>query len=89
MVLHQVILGESTGYSFLINCRWAESMSEQLINQQNKDFDPIPFPYRFLDSIFLDVISDAKNNGPEIFIFSLKNLSKDVSDFLSERKSIF
>ena len=51
-----------TGYSFLINCRWAESMSEQLINQQNKDFDPIPFPYRFLDSIFLDVISDARNN---------------------------
>ena len=42
-------------------------MSEQLINQQNKDFDPIPFPYRFLDSIFLDVISDVKNNGPEIF----------------------
>ena len=80
----------STGYSFLINCRWAESMSEQLINQQNKDFDPIPFPYRFLDSIFLDVISDARNNGPEIFyLFFEKNLSKDVSDFLSERKSIF
>ena len=80
----------STGYSFLINCRWAESMSEQLINQQNKDIDPVPFPYRFLDSIFLDVISDAKNNGPEIFyLFFEKNLSKDVSDFLSERKSIF
>ena len=80
----------ATGYSFLINCRWAESMSEQLINQQNKDIDPIPFPYRFLDSIFLDVISDKKNNGPEIFyLFFEKNLSKDVSDFLSERKSIF
>ena len=65
-------------------------MSEQLINQKNKDIDPIPFPYRFLDSIFLDVISDEKNNGPEIFyLFFEKNLSQDVSDFLSERRSIF
>lgn len=80
----------STGYSFLINCRWAESMTKQIMNQKYINIDPIPLTYRILDSLFLKVINEEKNNGPEIFYsFFDKNSSNDISDFLSEKMNIF
>ena len=65
-------------------------MTKQIMNQKYMNIDPIPLTYRILDSLFLKVINEEKNNGPEIFYsFFDKNSSNDISDFLSEKMNIF
>ncbi|MDT0594745.1 lycopene cyclase family protein [Glaciecola petra] len=79
----------STGYCFLPIQRWASALADEYCaTKKLRKIAPITQLYRWLDDVFLTVISRNKEKGPEIFFKFAKGMgAASFARFMSEKAS--
>jgi lycopene beta-cyclase len=81
---------KSTGYTFLNIQKFTKELVQKLIKNQNITNTQIQLKYNFLDSIFIKVLLDEKENMHKIFLkLFKKNKTKDIINFLSNSSNFF